>query len=225
MIQWLIKNRFEEVMRALLFDFDGVLVRSMEDHYRGWKQALLEYGIEMIPEELFMLEGQGVGAIASQLTRKYNLPSDRTPSIIEKKQEVYNKIKKVEFYPNLLDVLNWAQEKELKIAIVTGGQRQRVLEALDDFGLTPYFQTIVTAEDVSETKPSPQPYLLAARSLDCKPEQCVVIENAPLGVRAGKAAGMHVVAITSTLSPQYLKEADVVVNDMVELQDVLKRIY
>ncbi len=212
-------------MKALLFDFDGVLVKSMEDHYEGWRRALNEYGIEMIPEELYMLEGQGVVEVASQLSRKYNLPAEETPHLIRKKQEYYNQIKKIEFYPNLLDVLNWAKEKGLKMAVVSGGKRSRIVETLEDFGLSDFFETLITSDDVQETKPSPEPYATAGHFLGCQAEDCFVIENAPLGIRSGKAAGMKVVAIATTLSPYFLKEADVVVSSFGELLEVLKKLY
>lgn len=212
-------------MQALLFDFDGVIVQSMEDHYEGWRQALLEFGIEMPPEELYMLEGQGARLVASQLTRKYNLYSVSSDYLAEKKNAIYNKIKKIRFYPNLLDVLSWGKERELKMAVVTGGGRERVVKTLEEFGLSDYFMAIVTADDVKNTKPSPEPYLAAAQFLGVKPEDCLVIENAPLGIRSGKAAGMKVVAITTTLTPKYLKEADVVVNSFLELLDTLKKLY
>ncbi len=212
-------------MRALLFDFDGVIVRSMEDHYEGWRRALGEYGIDMAPEELYMMEGQGVKMVASELSRKYKIPVQDTNEIIKKKQLYYNQIKKIRFYPNLLDVLNWALEKELKMAVVTGGTKDRVMETLEEYGLMDYFDSIITSDDVEETKPSPQPFSKAAEILGINPEECVVIENAPLGVRSGKTANMKVVAVTTTLSPIYLKEADVVANDFRELLEVLKKLY
>lgn len=212
-------------MQAILFDFDGVIVQSMEDHYEGWRQALLEFGIEMSPEELYMMEGQGARVVASQLTRKYNLSTVSSDYLADKKNAIYNKIKKIRFYPNLLDVLNWGKERELKMAVVTGGGRERVVETLEEFGLSEYFAAIITADDVKNTKPSPEPYLAAAQSLGVRPEDCVVVENAPLGVRSGKAAGMKVVAITTTLTPKYLKDADVVVNSFLELLDTLKKLY
>jgi beta-phosphoglucomutase len=212
-------------MRALLFDFDGVLVQSMEDHYEGWRRALEKYGIDMNPEELFMMEGQGVKGVAHEISRKYNLPLEDTSEIIKSKQDYYNKIKKIRFYPNLLDVLNWARDKELRMAVVTGGNRSRVLEALENFGLLEYFEEIVTSDDVNETKPSPQPYLLAAERIDIQPEECVVIENAPLGIRSGKSAGMQVVGVTTTLNAYHLKDADVVVSDFKELLNALKKLY
>jgi beta-phosphoglucomutase-like phosphatase (HAD superfamily) len=122
-------------MQAVLFDFDGVIARSMEDHYEGWRKALQEYDIEMSPEELYIMEGAGVEELASQFTRKFNLPVEETPRIIQKKQLYYDQIKKIELYPYLIDVLQWIQEKELKAGLVTGGESDRVFDALDNFGL------------------------------------------------------------------------------------------
>lgn len=212
-------------MKAILFDFDGVLVQSMEDHYLGWKKALKKYGIEMSQEELFMMEGQGVKAIANEISRKYNLPIEDTSAIIKNKQKYYNKIKKYRYYPNLLDVLTWAKEKNLLQGIVTGGDRQRVLETLGSFGIQDFFTVIITGDEVSETKPSPRPYLLAASELNVKPAECVVVENAPLGIRSGKAAGMKVIAITTTLNAHHLREADVVVANFSDLLRTLKKLY
>ena len=208
-------------MKAILFDFDGVIVKSMEDHYQGWKLTLQEYGIEMQPEELFMMEGQGVMVLAHQFSKKYNLPGDVAADLVEKKQAYYNKIKKIQFYPNLLDVLKWASEKELKMAIVSGGQRDRITQTVDDFGLLEYFSAIVSSDDVSKTKPHPEPYLQAANMLKVEPADCIVVENAPLGILSGKSAQMKVIALTTTLTPQHLKEADIVVDNFVGLLDVL----
>jgi beta-phosphoglucomutase len=212
-------------MKAILFDFDGVLVQSMEDHYEGWKRALGKFEITMSREELYIMEGQGVKAVANELSRKYNLQLDQTNEIIKDKQKHYEEIKRIRFYPNLLDVLNWARDKQLKMAVVTGGNRQRVLETIENFGLTDFFQVIVTSDDVSQTKPSAEPYLLAATQLEVKPDDCIVVENAPLGIRSGKSAGMKVIGVTTTLQPQYLKDADVVVGDFIELLAALKRLF
>lgn len=212
-------------MKALLFDFDGVLIQSMEDHYEGWRRALEKYGIDMNPEELFMMEGQGVKAVATEITRKYNIPVEDTLDIIKNKQKHYNTIKKIRFYPNLLDVLNWAREKQLKMGVVTGGMRTLVKEALESFGLMDYFTAIITSDDVSETKPSPRPYLIAATQLEVEAKDCIVIENAPLGIHSGKSAGMKVIGITTTLTAHHLREADVVVSDFRELLNALKKLY
>lgn len=212
-------------MRAVLFDFDGVVVRSMEDHYEGWRKALAEYGIDMSPEELYILEGQGVEAVAHQLTRKFNIPTEETPNIIEKKQFYYDQLKKIEFYPDLVEVLQWAKEKQLNTAVVTGGDRKRVESTLENYGLNVYFDVVVTSDDVQQSKPSPEPYLRAARLLNVEPADCVVIENAPLGIRSAKAAGMTCIAITTTLSASFLRQADVVVTNLKEVLVALKKLF
>lgn len=212
-------------MRAVLFDFDGVIIRSMEDHFEGWRKALEEYGIEMSPEELFVLEGTGVEELAGQLTRKFNLPIDEAPNIIQKKRSYYEQIKKIELYPHLFDVIEWIEEKGLKVALVTGGNRDRVIETLESYGMLEHFPVIVTADDVFYTKPSPEPYLKAANLLDVEPSECVVIENAPLGIRSAKNAGMACIAISTTLPPSFLKEADVVTDNLDEVLEALKKMY
>ena len=212
-------------MKAILFDFDGVLIQSMEDHFRGWQKALKRYGIEMTPEELYMMEGQGIKGVANEISRKYHLSLEDTGEILKNKQKYYNKIKKLRSYPNLLEVLTWAADKDLKLGIVTGGTRNRVLEALNSFGIQDFFLTIVTSDEVSETKPSPQPFLLAASQLNVQAKDCVVIENAPLGIRSGKAAGMKVIGITTTLSSLHLRQADVVVGNFNDLLRTLNKLY
>lgn len=212
-------------MRAILFDFDGVVIKSMESHYQGWRKAMEEYGIDMSPEELYILEGQGVEEVASQLVRKFNIPSEERHNIIEKKRFYYNQVKKDEVYPNFLDVLEWATEKELKIALVTGGDREVVIQALKAYGIDAYFQTIVTSNDVMHSKPSPEPYLKACELLQEKPGECIVIENSPLGILSAKNAGIKCIAITTTLQSSYLKNADVVTDNFTEVLEALKRIY
>ena len=153
-------------MRAILFDFDGVIIRSMEDHFECWRRALAEYEIEMLPEELYLREGAGVQELATQFTRKFNLPHEAASTIVEKKHMYYQQVKKIEFYPYLIDLLGWIKDKELKTALVTGGGRERVISTLESYGLIDRFEVIITADDVATTKPSPEPYLAAAHYLD-----------------------------------------------------------
>lgn len=212
-------------MRALIFDFDGVIIKSMEDHFAGWHHALMEYGIDMAPEELYLLEGVGTRDIAHQFTRRYNLPVDEASRLQKKKEIYYDQIKKVELYPHLIDLLNWATEKELKTALVTGRSRDRMIHSVESFGLNDYFDLFVTKDDVAQWKPSPEPFFLTAHILDVDPTECVVIENAPLGIRSAKSAGMQCIGLTTTLAPMFLKEADVVADNLSEVLDAVKRMY
>ncbi len=212
-------------MKAILLDFDGVVIRSMEDHYEGWRRALEEYGIEMSPEELYVLEGAALEELAVQFTRKYNLPAEEKFNILRKKRLYYDQIKKLEYYPHLIELLDWIREKNLKSGLVTGGDRGRVVEALENFGLQDRFDVIITADDVFQTKPSPEPYLKAAQTIEVEPGECVAIENAPLGILSARNAGMRCIAVATTLSPMYLKAADVVADNLEEVLKSLKKMY
>ena len=212
-------------MKAIIFDFDGVIIRSMEDQLLGWQLALAQYGIEMPPEELYILEGVGFEDIASRFTRKYNLPYDEAPRILERKQLHYDQPKSFEHYPHLIEVLDWIRDKGIRAGVVSGGTMLRVTETLESFGLTDYFDSIVTAEDTMTWKPSPEPYLLIAHTIGVSPEDCFVIENAPLGVRSAKLADMKCLGLTSTLAPMFLKQADIVADNLKEALDALQRMY
>lgn len=212
-------------MKAILFDFDGVVIKSMEDHFQGWRKALAEYGIDMSPEELYVLEGQGVEEVASQLVRKFNIPAEERSSLIQKKRLYFNQANMAELYPNLLDVIEWAQAKDLKIGLVTGSDRQVVAAALQEYGIDSYFHIVIAAGDARHAKPSPEPYLRASELLGIEPAQCIVIENAPLGIMSAKAAGMKCIAVTTTLSPAYLKKADVVADNFHEVLEALRKLY
>lgn len=212
-------------MQAVLFDFDGVIVRSMEHHFEGWRRALAEYDVEMIPEELFVLEGSGVEELVSQLTRKFNLPHYEAPNILERKRFYYDQIKNLEVYAGLPELLAWIEEKGLKTALVTGGSREIVVDTLEKLDLMDRFGIIITTDDVAYTKPAPEPYLLAAELLDVEPQECVVIENAPRGILSAKNAGMTCIAVTTTLSPMYLKQADVIADNLEIVLNTLKRLY
>jgi beta-phosphoglucomutase len=212
-------------MQAVLFDFDGVVIRSMEEHFEGWRRALAEYDIDMSPEELYVLEGSGMEELANQFTRKFNLPHQEASNIIERKKFYYQQLKTAELYSHLGEVLDWVGEKGLKTALVTGECRELVVATLEKFGLMDRFQVIITADDVMFTKPSPEGYTLAAELLDVTPKDCVVIENAPRGIMSAKQAGMTCIAITSTLSRMYLKDADVIADDLTEVLTILKRMF
>ena len=123
------------------------------------------------------------------------------------------------------DLLDWIDEKGMKTALVTGTKRERVIAILEKFKLMDKFMVIITADDVMFSKPAPEPYLLAAELLDVEASECVVIENAPLGVMSAKNAGMRCIALTTTLSKMHLKQADVIADDLDEALNSLKKMY
>ncbi|MFJ8466056.1 HAD family hydrolase [Streptomyces swartbergensis] len=196
--------------KALLFDNDGTLVSSLASVDRCWTRWATEYGIT--PEEFARVElhGRPAAEIAADL-----LPADVVPEAVARIEDL-----EVEDVPNggvhllpgtraFLDALpaeRWA--------VVTSATRRLAEARLDAVGILP--KTLVAADDVTRGKPDPEPYLLAARTLGVDPARCVVFEDAPAGLTAGRAAGMTTVALTTTHQADEL-QADLVVENLSAL--------
>ncbi|WP_369187470.1 HAD family hydrolase [Streptomyces sp. R08] len=196
--------------QALLFDNDGTLVSSLESVRRCWTRWAEEFGITAEDFARVELHGRTAVAIAADL-----LPADVVPAAVARIEAL-----EVEDVPHggatllpgtrdLLDALpadRWA--------VVTSATRRLAEARLAHAGILP--KTLVVAEDVTRGKPDPEPYLLAARQLGVDPADCVVFEDAPAGLQAGRAAGMITVALATTHQAHEL-DADLVVSDLSAL--------
>ncbi len=209
--------------KAVLFDFDGVMVKSMEQHFEAWRQAFLEKGVNIKEEEFFILEGQGIHTIAHHLGKIHGLTPEQVDEVMERKVSYYNQFMTLEFYEHFHEMVEHLHAHQVPMGVVTGGNRSRVEKIIVEH-FNHYFQALVTVDDVERGKPFPDPFLKAAEMLHVSPEQCVVVENAPMGIKGAKRAGMTVVAITTTLKPEFLKQADFVVHDFYQVEAVLNQL-
>ncbi|MCI0693492.1 HAD family phosphatase [candidate division KSB1 bacterium] len=207
------------MIRAILFDHDGVLVDSMPYHVEAWKRVMARHGIEVEPLEILLAEGATTMEVAAELFHRHNKPAspDQVQKIVLEKRDEYLANNDTQLNDGVLDVLEYLKENRYRLGLVTGSIRSQV-EPVIGPEISSWFDCIITAEDVERGKPDPEPYLRAIQKLHVAPSECLVIENAPLGIRAGKSAGAAVVAITTTLAPYYLREADAIVHDFEELR-------
>lgn len=207
--------------KSVLFDFDGVIGKTMEDNYNAWAYALNTVGISIDKNDYFMLEGLS----AKDVAKKFLLDlSDDSLSdmIVSLKEQHYMSHHSFEFYPSAIELIENLKIKEFKLAIVSGANAQR-LERTVSHSFLNNFDTIVTGDGIHESKPSPEPYLKASEKLGIIPEECLVVENAPLGIESAKKAGMTCIAVTSTLEKKYLKKADRVVSNIIEIQEIIEK--
>ena len=209
-------------LKGVLFDFDGVVLDSMKQHVAAWQYAFRKEGLNLTDLEIYLMEGRGVKALVHDICNKHDISTEIAPKIIETKIEYYDQHIAVNFYDGFFDLLEYLQLINLKMAIVTGGHRDRIIPFAKEY-LDGYFSGFVCSDDVKNTKPFPEPYLKGVESLGLKPEECIVIENAPLGIKAAKAAGIKTIAIETTLSNKYLKEADFIVQFFSEVQSTIKK--
>ncbi|HTU02879.1 MAG TPA: HAD family phosphatase [Candidatus Sulfotelmatobacter sp.] len=182
------------VPRAILFDFDGVLVDSEPVRFRCGAQALEEIGISLSWER-FLREWLGRtddAALRDLLGERFAADG---PGIVARRNALYEaRLKEVVAFPDAVRLLRRLPD-HLKTALATGSRRHEVEAILSRLGLASAFHAIVSAGDYARAKPAPDPFLVAAERLGVPPASCLVIEDSPAGVNAARAAGMAVVAV------------------------------
>ena len=208
---------------AVLFDFDGVLMQSIEDHHRSWNEVFRSYNTEIGWEEFSVLEGQSLYAIARQLCQRHGFDESESEKIGRTKNEIYLRTARLKLYDGVYPLLDVVKEKKMKLALVTGAHRDRFERSVNEAFLS-YFEAVVTADDVMHTKPDPEPFIKAASKLGVENSKCIVVENAPLGIESAKKAGMFCIALTTTLTESFLKGGDLIVNNLKDLKNIFKDI-
>lgn len=187
--------------KAVLFDMDGVLYDSMPGHARSWHASMAEYGITMAPEEAYTYEGmRGVETIRLLARRQWGreLTEAEAQSMYRRKTELFAQCPPARIMPGAREAMERIARLGWQIVIVTGSGQHTLLAGLTrDFAPFVRQEKIVSALDVSRGKPAPDPYLKGLERAGAKPEEAIVIENAPLGVRSAVAAGIRTIAINT----------------------------
>ncbi|GAB6010872.1 HAD hydrolase-like protein [Viscerimonas tarda] len=224
--KYLQKNNYEKFdIQAVLFDMDGVLYDSMKYHAQAWYQTMSEYNLPSTPEEFYLHEGR-TGSNTINLIIRRNLNRDATDeekkTIYKRKSHLFNTYNKGETIPYVKEVLNAVKESGLKRILVTGSGQKQLLDNLNT-NFPGIFQEdlMVTAYDVKHGKPHPEPYLMGLKKGgELRPNQAIVVENAPMGVESAVAAGLFTIAVnTGPLADKALWDAgaNIVLPSMKEL--------
>jgi beta-phosphoglucomutase len=206
------------MIKAILFDLDGVFVDTLHYHYLAWKQMLEELGGTVSEHTILLHEGRNSREILPLLLRDagITLPEEKHQDFIDRKREYYRSIVNVYHFPNALPVMEQLKARGFKTALVTACAL-RNMETSMNAEQRAKFDFVITGDEVPRAKPFPDPYLTAMRELGMTPEECIVVENAPLGIDSAKAAGMQCIAIETTLGREYLAHADLIIHDIEEL--------
>ena len=152
---------------------------------------------------------------------KVILSKEDKDNIYSTKKRILNEIFNFEIYEGILNFLKELKNLNLKLAIVTGANKEFAEKILNNY-FSNIFDIIITGNDVKNGKPSPEPYLKATKKLNIKANNLIVIENAPLGIQSAKSAGLNVLAIETTLKKENLKLADKIFKNHKELFDYIR---
>ena len=185
--------------KAYLFDCDGTIVDSMPLHFVAWTKALAEYGCTSFPEDLFYAwGGLPVTAVVENLSKRDGLTIPIDEFAHRKESLYYELIHELQAVPEVLEEIH-RTHGTIPVAVVSGSTRESVVKSLETLGILDLFQTLVCAGDYARSKPAPDPFLLAAERLGVAPKDCLVFEDADIGIQAATAAGMQSVRILQPL--------------------------
>ncbi len=215
--------------KAFLFDMDGVIYDSMPYHAHAWHKAMSDFGLTMTETDAYLFEGrrgvETINIIAKKQWR-HTLSKEEINKIYKHKCAIFATFpfpKKINNTDNLMREL---KHRNILIVVVTGSGQNTILNRIctDYEGLVTK-ELMVTSFDVKHGKPLPDPYLLGMKKACAQPEECIVVENAPIGIKAAKAAGCYTIGInTGPLPDEMLRQAgaDIVVHSMKEIIELVK---
>lgn len=198
-----------QMFKAIIFDVDGVLVDSMRFHADAWVEAFREAGLSIRREDVYEIEGANDRGVVELIFRnKGRIPEPEHFEGLHLRKRELVEFENIKPYEGMVKCLH-SLKKKFRIALVSGSDRPLVEKMLTNF-FPDIFEVVVAGADVKHGKPAPDPYLKAVEMLGLEKEECLVVENAPIGIEAAKKAGLYCVAVQSTLGAEKLGQADLV---------------
>ena len=207
----MLDSRFE----AVLWDLDGVIADTKVYHFRAWQELFEGKGLNFTEEQFRDYFGRRNDTIARDILGN-DISRDELTIIIAEKEGYFrrNIANRIEALPGALALIRALKEGKIKMALASSSDPDNLRLVIQGLGIEDYFQAVAYGKEVTEGKPSPEVFLLAAKKLGVSPRDCVVIEDAVAGVTGAKRAGMKCVAVANSHPAASLQEADLVVDSL-----------
>ncbi len=211
--------------KAVIWDLDGTLIDSVSHHWESWRVAMKAEGFHFTHEQFVADFGKRNDEILRHRLG-LDLSDEDMRRIAWVKEELYResvRTKGIELLPGVEYWLQTLQANGWLQALGTSAPRANIVAIFDVLGINTFFAAISSSEDVTSGKPAPDVFLAAARKLEVEPENCVVIEDAPAGIEAGKRAGMKTIGVLTTHAEL---QADITVKSLLDLpRDYFERLF
>lgn len=209
-----LQNKNTLNLKGAIFDLDGVVVNTVGLHFKAWKKMFAEYGKRFTFQD-YRLKVDGIPRSSGARAILPNLSKAELEKAAARKQNYFLKFLKTEgvkVYRDTLNLINRLKNNHLKVAVISSSKN--CLYILKKAKLVNLFEVIITGNDVKKGKPHPDVFLLAAKKLGLRPRECVVFEDAVLGIKAAKRAKMKTVGVDRHRRSEKLKQADLVTNNL-----------
>ncbi|NQT89673.1 MAG: HAD family phosphatase [Candidatus Omnitrophica bacterium] len=208
--------------KAVIFDMDGVLVDSMRYHVLAWQKTFRPLGVDITDHEIYAREGEAWHKSTKDFLRMggYRPTRPLVEKVFKERCRIFKEIFRPRIFRGAKGLLRSLKREGFKLGLVTATPGWDVKKMLTP-AMIELFDVMVCGGDTKKGKPHPEPYLKALKRLKIKPEEAVVIENAPYGITSCKLAGTRCIAVTTSLPKKYLKGADVVVDSLAEVADLV----
>lgn len=231
--KYLRHSSFEEFNpKAVLFDMDGVLYDSMPNHAYSWHTSMKEFGIDMPESAAYKYEGmRGVETIKLMCKEQWGreISDEESQHMYDEKSRIFATRPTAPIMEGVLELQYKIKANGLKIVVVTGsGQHSLLAKLIDDFKGLVSKDLLVSSFDVKRGKPNPEPYLMGLSKAGVEPWEAIVVENAPLGVRAAVAAHIFTIAVNTGPLPNKMltdEGASIVFDRMTDFRDNWEQLY
>lgn len=210
-------NRLLDSMntKAAIFDLDGTLIDNNAYHLKTWRVYLEKIGID-ISEDAYRKNINGrTNKDALEYFYNKKMTDEEAMVYALEKEALYREIYKVDIKPvnGLIELLEVLYSRNIPMAIATSGIQVNIDFMFEHIPIKKYFKEVVNSSHISKGKPDPEIYVKTASLLNIPAKNCLVFEDAVVGVNAAHAAGMKVIAITTTQSAEELKDAEMIIKD------------
>jgi HAD superfamily hydrolase (TIGR01509 family) len=207
------------MIRAVLFDMDGVLADTEPLHFLAVQELLKGYGF-VLPDSQFMdYVGISEGHIWELAKKEYGITMDFLHFENERRKHFFKIIEKSLFPTRgVLKLLGDLKKHSVRIALVTSSGREIAEAILNKLKIKDSFEVMVTADDVSMKKPHNEPYLLALKKLGIGPESCAAVEDSVHGIESAKSAGIYCIGVNTYGKAEIVSRADMAVNSLEEIK-------
>ena len=206
-------------LNAVIFDLDGTLLDNNDFHLKSWKLYLKQMGMEISDEDYKANISGRTNKDATEHVFNKKMTNDEAAQYYLGKEKIYREMYAPVIKPvsGLINLLTELQQNGIKMAIATSGILVNIDFMFDHVPIRHFFEQVINSTHIQNGKPDPEIFITTAQKLHVHPENCVVFEDSIAGVEAANAAGMKVVALTTTHTLEELHDADLVIDDYTQI--------